>query len=165
MADTIRIHPTRPSAEELRGLVRIWMETFAGHTWRASHFPRGTETEEEEREWRVGWKLRALANDPTNFYVVAYEAKTSTSDGAMEEEVVGWVSWNSVAEPGKEKSAEQKEREEAEEKGHRPGAMDKEAQERIRAELKAVYKKCIGEGDVKDYWSELHICLCSAPMI
>jgi len=157
MADTIRIHSTRPSAQELQVLVRIWMETFAGHTWRASHFPRGTETEDEEREWRVGWKLRALDNDPTNFYVVAHEEEKKTlPGGAVEEDIIiGWTSWNSVAEPGKEKSAEQKGREEVEEMGYRPDAMDKTEQERIRAGLKVVYKKCIGEGDARDYWSEL----------
>ncbi|KAJ9137992.1 hypothetical protein NKR19_g8010 [Coniochaeta hoffmannii] len=161
MADTIRIRSTRPSAQELQVLVRIWMETFAGHTWRASHFPRGTETEDEEREWRVGWKLRALDNDPTNFYVVAHEEEKKTlPGGAVEEDIIiGWTSWNSVAEPGKEKSAEQKGREEVEEMGYRPDAMDKTEQERIRAGLKVVYKKCIGEGDARDYWILQVLCV------
>ncbi|KAH8902680.1 hypothetical protein BR93DRAFT_962200 [Coniochaeta sp. PMI_546] len=97
-----------------------------------------------------GWKLRAL-KDPTHFYVVAYE-QTTSPDGIVKKQIVGWTSWNSAPPPGTEKSAEEKEREEAEEVTYRPEAMDKEEQERIAADIKVLYKQCYGEDEPNKYW-------------
>lgn len=153
MADRVHLRVIRPSEKELENLVQVWLETFVGHTWREAHFPHGKATEEEERRWRVGWKLRAL-KDSTHFYVVAYE-QTTSPDGTVQKQIVGWTSWNSAPPPGTEKSAEEKEREEAEEMTYRPEAMDKKEQEKIAADIKVLYKQCYGEDERNNYWSEL----------
>jgi hypothetical protein len=151
MADNIHLRVIRPSEKELEDLVQVWLETFVGHTWREAHFPRGKETEEEERKWRVGWKVRAL-EDPTLFFVVAYR-ETEWPDGSVREQIVGWTSWNSVAPPGTfEKGDEEKE---ALEIAYRPDAMDKQTQEKIAADIRALYRQCLGRDDQKNYWSEL----------
>ncbi|KAH8913021.1 acyl-CoA N-acyltransferase [Coniochaeta sp. PMI_546] len=149
MAERIFIRHMRPSDEEVKAMVQLQLETFVDTGLHQAYFPKGRETWDEERVFREGQIFRRM-DSPTMHWVVAF-LETSLSDGTTREEIIGYSLWESPASPGIERTEEEKASARVQDLSYRPDSMDKEAHDKISAEMSVVFKHLLGE-DPDNYW-------------
>lgn len=133
-------------------MVQLQLETFVDTGLHQAYFPKGRETWDEERVFREGQIFRRM-DSPTMHWVVAF-LETSLSDGTTREEIIGYSLWESPASPGIERTEEEKASARVQDLTYRPDSMDKEAHDKISAEMSVVFKHLLGE-DPDNYWCKL----------
>lgn len=161
MTERIFIRKIRPSIEETKAIVQLQLETFLNTSLHLACFPKGKETWSEERVYREGQIVRRL-NNPTMHWLVAL-LETSLPDGTTQEEIIGYSLWESPSSASNETNEEERATARAKDLSYRPDSMDKQAHEKITADMAVVFKHLLGE-EPNSYWCELFLnCSRSAP--